>query len=247
MIYKFAALLFIFIFSSNFILAQLYEDLGPCDCKYNVNLKKSISNGLIHKLEYLINNYRVKAWSTSILKPSGKPPAPIENDELNDSSVNYDNWTCMYSAFKAMDGDPNTTWAEGVEGEGIGEILVVKVNLWEPVQIWSGYGISDKLFRANNRPKIIKIYLLQSTGEPERYQSGNTYTNIVLITNINIKLKDINNYQDIKLPEIKYKYYLYEDGDKSYYQTFLAIEILSVYKGNKYNDTCICEVRNNNQ
>ncbi len=76
-----------------------------------------------------------------------------------------------------------------------------------------------------------------------------------------VHLRDMNGYQDLDLPSFlqeKYKdfpsdYYMAEGGtydeqsvEQSFwdYSYFLKIKILEVYKGNKYDDTCISEILN---
>ena len=60
-----------------------------------------------------------------------------------------------------------------------------------------------------------------------------------------ITLKDLNNYQKIELPMYNVeKYFNKLMGKEKEYKYFLGIEILSVYKGTKWDDTCISEIRN---
>ncbi len=220
-------------------LAQSYQNSMPCSFKKNIELKKMIKAGTINGLmEHNVNNSSFEAWSTSILKPEGKPPIieSADKDELGETKIKYDNWSCMYSAYNAMDNNPKTAWSEGVEGDGIGEILIVSVDTSRPVEIWGGLGVSQELFNANNRPKNIRVYVLQANASSGAAQFGSFYSDIKVLGNHTIKLKDINNYQPLALP----RFTLRKDGGR----TFVAIEILSVYRGLKYKDTCISEIRN---
>lgn len=69
----------------------------------------------------------------------------------------------------------------------------------------------------------------------------NTFRSGLIIIN----LKDVNNYQTIKIPDYKVETYVHKAFDsKIEYAYFLGIEILDVYKGTKWDDTCISELRN---
>ncbi|MEI1279739.1 hypothetical protein V6Z05_15520 [Leptospira venezuelensis] len=61
-----------------------------------------------------------------------------------------------------------------------------------------------------------------------------------------VTLLDMNGYQKLNIPTYKIKPIVLGSGaDKQYRQeSILAIEIVSVYKGEKYSDTLITEVSN---
>jgi len=101
-------------------------------------------------------------------------------------------------------------WVEGTEGSGIGETIHIQME--KPI---SGISIlggfvdphRQQLFRANNRPSIIRIY---TTGEI-RFE-------------IEVELPDAVVYTDAFFPNKTSDFY---------------IEIIDVYAGSKWNDTCI--------
>jgi hypothetical protein len=217
---------------------QAYEASKPCLCKGNPKLKKMIYAG---KVKYVVDGFANdwEDWSTSMLKPDGAPPKklPREQDELGASLDKYDQWSCKYSASKIVDNDPATAWAEGVEGDGIGEIVIVKIKSNQPLAIWAGLGASQSLYKANNRPRRVRVYVLQADPVTayDLNQSGMTHRNLQVIGKHDVELKDINGFQPLPLPGHSYK--------KGEGHAFIAIEILSVYRGSKYRDTCISEVR----
>ena len=213
--------------------------------EYNADLRAQIKSGKIPFLsEFSGNNADYAAWSSSILPAIGTAPKILsfEKDELRESQMAYDAWTCMYSAYSAMDGDPATTWSEGVPGDGLGEILVVKLDLEKKIEIWGGYGKNERTYKLNNRPQKIRVYLMKTEALPAFNQWNTEYTNIALLTNVIVTLQDINDFQDLPLPKVKSKVYNAE-WDSEAVTTFIAIEILSIYRGGRYDDTCICEVR----
>lgn len=194
---------------------------ATCDCKtHNAKLKTMIQNGNIDALFLSdVNNGSYQNWSTSMLCP--------EDEAM----------PCKYSAYCASDRDPLTAWSEGVEGDGIGEIVLVQLDITSDIKIWGGYGKSPELFKANNRPKDIRIYYFGSLDYPESTQYGIGFKNISLLDETDYQLQDLNEYQSIPSLDESYQ-------TENFLAGFVAIEILSVYKGDKYSDTCITEIHN---
>ena len=185
---------------------------------------------------------------------------------------------CRYAPINTTDGDPRTAWAEGVKGSGIGaEIIIPKVlDVNKPVEIWAGYGKSEALFYANNRPKKVLVSILKARPWGDWIDAHDMsgcswgYGDFQTVASSTIHLKDINGYQELRLPNFiveRYKdlpesYYSMDGTDRYYYEEsikgggkpmeetfwdhayFLKLEILEVYEGDKYNDTCISEIRN---
>ncbi|GBF37149.1 hypothetical protein LPTSP1_01270 [Leptospira johnsonii] len=155
------------------------------------------------------------------------------------------NLSCLYSPYSLMDKDTSTAWSEGVEGDGLGEVVLAYVDVQKPIKIWTGFGKNQKLFLANNRPKVIRVYVL----EAGYYGVGES--NFVLgkfksLGVHEIALLDVNGYQKLNIPLYKLNPIGIGSGaDKQYMrESILAIEIVSVYKGEKYSDTLITEVSN---
>jgi hypothetical protein len=155
-------------------------------------------------------------------------------------------WDCQYSAYNLRDGNSSTAWVEGVEGDGIGEVVLVRyIDIAKPVKIWAGYGKSAAVFKANNRPAKVKVYLLGSNCSIAS-QSNVHYKPLRVASAREIVLQDVNAFQLLLLPPIqkpiKTEPCEYNEGAEFFY--FLAIEILSVYKGTLFHDTCISEIQN---
>ena len=178
--------------------------------------------------------------------PEGEPPSIIEdpNGGVPDDAA-YVNWTCRYSVGKISDGDPKTAWVEGVKGPGIGEVLVVPcLDLKKPVKIWAGYGKSNAIFKANNRPSVLRLVIVRA----EKYgapQEGYIYENLKVIAEGKVTLEDKNDYQSLQIPDYTPEsYFSQRFNENTEYMYFLGIEILDIYKGSKYDDTCISEITN---
>lgn len=183
--------------------------------------------------------------ASSYLKPTGTPPK-VEGDP-KEGAVDYsvlEAWTCRYAPGLITDGDTKTAWVEGSKDYGVGELVLVScIDLKKPVQIWSGYGKSAAIFTQNSRPKKIKVMVVQSdAGDPTQY--GSWYRNVKVIKESELELKDLNGFQSLVIPAFDVQSYKDKDQNKREYNYFLGIVILDVYKGTKYSDTCISEVRN---
>jgi hypothetical protein len=222
------------------LFAQAYEG-SPCDSYSNPALKKHVKDGSIPELTVDFRSYinTYQSWASSSLAPDTKRPVKEASEEDFDFTEREHRWTCMYTAFSARDGDTKTAWVEGMKDDGIGEVLLVKVDASRPVEIWAGIGASPALFKANNRPKRVRVTVFtarETDRAPGAQYSLMQYDAIKAAAHSEIELADVNGYQPLPLP----KYSMPPIADV----TFVAIEILSVYRGSKYSDTAITEVRN---
>ncbi|HSV96501.1 MAG TPA: hypothetical protein VLM75_06135 [Spirochaetota bacterium] len=251
--------IFSLLVAASFVLATL-DTASPGEKAGNARLPSLLKKGYIGELTWWegknIGEYS-RNWSTSHLKATGTGPAkpvPTADQDPDDVEREYyrdlENWECMYSAWSAMDGNYKTAWCEGKQDEGIGEILIVKADTRKPVQIWNGLGASDSLYKANNRAQKIRVWALQA-GKAQKaigqYDIGIAYEDITVVGSHEITLKDLNGWQPLPLPARRRPAFqsVIENGQpalKYEGSTFLAIEILSVYKGTKYNYTCISEI-----
>ncbi len=119
-----------------------------------------------------------------------------------------------YGPENLADEDPKTAWVEGVEGDGIGETIVVRFNQPEDVKeigFRNGYTKNNDIFAKNNRVSAVVIKTSSGySAVAELVDNGETQT--VDLSQQNIK--DVS---------------------------WIAIEIFSVFQGSKYSDTAISE------
>ena len=123
--------------------------------------------------------------------------------------------SCAYAPSNLVDGDPQTGWAEGGAGTGIGAEVAVPalLDLSRPVRIWAGYGKSPELFAANARPKRARVTVLRLrlTPDTEAHDAtGCSYSNYVepvVVAEHEVALQDLNGYQDLPVPEFTVEYY----------------------------------------
>ena len=167
-----------------------------------------------------------------------------------------------YDIGHIIDKDISTAWVEGVKGDGIGEyILIATPEETRTINIFTGYGKNLSLFTKNNRPKKLKLsyFLGIEAAFPSQYYSY--YKARKFENDITITLKDTFAVQNIDFPFrnkkklIAFKKKCLGDFKPTEYRKdmpappnppgvkwILKIEITDVYKGSKWQDTCISEI-----
>lgn len=125
----------------------------------------------------------------------------------------------LYPPVNILDNDFNTTWCESdPDGAGIGESITVSFKeavSFDELQIVNGFASGSDYYGKNNRVKGIKI--TQTAGNHFQQKE---YT-----------LKDgIPGWQSIRFDLLQTA------------QT-ITLKITDVYRGSKYNDTCLCDIR----
>jgi hypothetical protein len=130
-----------------------------------------------------------------------------------------------YLPLYVADDDPTTAWVEGAKGRGEGEAL----EWWGPaltkaksfrIFVRNGFQKSDKLFRANARPRKVRLEPLVQ-GETGTQVSG---------TALETELKDVQGWQEVRLP-VPAKV----QG--------VRLTLLSTFPGTAYDDTCLSDLR----
>ncbi|WP_408890998.1 NADase-type glycan-binding domain-containing protein [Myxococcus faecalis] len=130
-----------------------------------------------------------------------------------------------YLPLYVADDDPATAWVEGAKGRGEGEAL----EWWGPsltrakvfrVFVRNGYQKSEKLYRANARPRKVKLEPLvqgetgpQTTGAP-----------------VEAELRDVLGWQEVRVPVPE------RVGG-------VRLTLVSTYPGATYDDTCLSDLR----
>ena len=117
-----------------------------------------------------------------------------------------------YSPDKAFDGDPLTSWVEGVEGNGQGQILEIafeKKIMIDAIEVMPGY-FDQKYWQRNNRIRELKVSF-DSQSEPISL----TFTDDMVSQRISIELAVVKSAE---------------------------FEIAGTFKGTSWDDTCIAEI-----
>jgi hypothetical protein len=164
--------------------------------------------------------------------------------------------TYFYNPFSARDGNLSTAWVEGVAGPGEGEWIVLKCMAPEVdgLRIGNGYQSAERDFFRNARVKRARIYFMnESEGQdlfldkeysvdPQEItaaidlienavdqQIQKTSYGRPTVESVEIDLSDNMGIQDI-------------DFGRSVPCDYIAFQILEVYPGTHYEDTCIAEL-----
>ncbi len=138
----------------------------------------------------------------------------VATSELTDSGQSY-------QAFAAVDGNKDTCWAEGVDGNGEGEFIKIKftttINLTE-IYLLNGYMKNEDVYNKNG--KIKKAELSFSDG-----------------TVLDVDLQECSYY---KAEDQTFSDCILLDTPIS--TDYLQITILEAEAGTKYDDICLSEI-----
>ncbi|ABR47928.1 von Willebrand factor, type A [Alkaliphilus metalliredigens QYMF] len=128
-----------------------------------------------------------------------------------------------YLPYHAIDQSSNTAWVEGASGDGIGEWI--RIDFLRPttlsgMYIRNGYWRTAERLRQNNRIKRIRIEF--SNGSSEEFNLSDP-------VNQNFNELLIGNGQRL-------------DFITSHTTSYVKLEILEVYRGDRWRDTCISDI-----
>jgi len=141
---------------------------------------------------------------------------------------------------KRWGGDRSVTWCEGVKGYGIGERINMRIKTlaklknnekslhFKALMIVNGYAKNETAWKNNSRVKILRLYV------------GSSHW-------CDLYLEDINKPQIFSFPKHLHIYPAKSgkstskevESSSTTYQTDLIFEIIEVYPGSRFDDTCI--------
>jgi len=170
-----------------------------------------------------------------------------------------------YNPGNLYDNDPVTAWVEGVEGYGVGEYFTADLGFMLPgkIEVRNGYQKSESVFEKNTRVKKARITLLAGFHLPgDVTEICEIYWARQIGTSSVVTLKDGMELQEISLPvdmktAFKERIVLTHDFKTEfserledlqdfetpmYLHWFLKFEIVEVYPGSGYDDTCISDI-----
>jgi len=140
-----------------------------------------------------------------------------------------------YKSANMLDSDFGTAWVEGESGDGLGEKIEIVLDNYPLAAIVfiNGYTKSVGTYKTNNRVKKIRM-----DREVVDYRDE-TKTSI---KTVEISLEDLP-YQEVSSENLAAMMSVLGDYGDGYQKVRkITLTILEVYKGSKYNDTCISEV-----
>ncbi|MBW1677638.1 MAG: hypothetical protein JRJ79_13815 [Deltaproteobacteria bacterium] len=171
-----------------------------------------------------------------------------------------DNTFGRYGMHQLFDGDLKTCWAEGTASSGIGETLYIAVpESARAISLANGFQKSRALYRANNRIKTIALTMFVGISrEGEATELFTVYHATKFQETKTLALQDTFGFQRIPVPfdwpkvqafkeslpaQFKFRQSLADKSLKLDVRYILQIKILDVFKGTKYDDTCISEIK----
>lgn len=190
-------------------------------------------------------------------------PKYFGSSEIEDLTLEEWGDIGAYSAYRLFDNDLSTAWAEGVKGDGIGEYVLIgqENTLPDKIHINNGYQKTESLYYKNNRPKILKLSLYVAYHLPgDVTELGRIFRCLQYPDSTILHLKDKMGTQVFELPfDIKKVKSIKSTGDANfekefeervdkfvehehYYGYIIKLEIMDVYKGSKWDDTCISDL-----
>jgi len=193
-------------------------------------------------------------WEDISLRPNRYISAA--SSELDDGQDNEEGINYKYGAGNLFDHNKATAWVEGVKGDGIGEsVYVVIPNDCVTLKIFAGYGKSPAVYSSNNRVKRIKLSCYIGIN-PEGGITELDWLSFIsqrFPGEFHIDLKDTADLQTFTFPFsvrdlYEFRQKVTDRFNKDYgltvnqIRTILQIEIEEVYKGSKWDDTCISEL-----
>ncbi len=148
-------------------------------------------------------------------------PAPVQVPAItmpNISSVSATSELAeanvVHSSSRIIDGDKNTAWVEGVNGQGYGQSVHFQFNgtyLVSGIRIRAGYQKNDDIYYKNSRPKEISVEFSDGTSE------------IIWLEDLGQAEQAVSFSRAVETDRVN-------------------LTIQSVYPGNKYEDTCISDI-----
>ncbi|MBN2771321.1 MAG: hypothetical protein JXR90_11555 [Spirochaetes bacterium] len=144
-----------------------------------------------------------------------------------------------YTAKNLTDGLFTTAWVEGVEGPGINEYAEFtfkkKVTLHQ-IGIIAGYNKSKEIYYNNNRVEEIDLYIngefFKTVSLPDGYAAYNDPSD----QNLSYEERSYLLFRDYSC------YHIISLSNDNIAVKNVRMVIKKVYKGEKYDDTCISEV-----
>jgi len=182
--------------------------------------------------------YDEKFTATSTLAPQGK---------TNYSTENFRNTTSWTSTTYEYGGKRGTTWCEGVKGYGIGERVTMSITTQAAYKdvvsfyrllIVNGFAKNAATWKNNARVKTMRLYVggkpwcdlqLADVMKPQIFKFHEELH--ILPAKAGKKIPATGKFTEEFSSSFPNKFPVY--------QTDLSFEIIDVYSGDKYDDTCI--------
>ena len=127
-----------------------------------------------------------------------------------------------YGPEQAFDSDPLSAWSEGAQGSGIKETIEVRMDreiTVDAIEVMGGF-FDTRYFKSNNRVKTLKVTPFYGDEEPPYYERTFVLKDEMTAQRFELGTNSRNNIQI----------------------TMIIFEVTEVYKGEKWDDTCVSEI-----
>lgn len=175
--------------------------------------------------------------------------------EHNDPNQGEEWFNKRYGVLNLVDGNYTTAWVEGELRSGVGQSVYISLpHYCRSINVHAGYGKSPSLYQQNNRVKRFRVTCHVGIN-PVGYASEVTmlFKMMQLPGEHYIDLRDVDMLQTFMFPfahadiakfteKVKELYATHHEEPIFQVSAFLQLEIVSVYKGTKYDDTCVSEL-----
>ncbi|WP_191013759.1 NADase-type glycan-binding domain-containing protein [Treponema zioleckii] len=226
---------------------------------------------LIASLAYSQSDFSVKDFENAIVEVVGFKKTKLNKNFIwkkGRSSALTEKGTPAgkYEINNLHDGESSTAWVEGKTDDGIGEWVIIPVENWEEnlnyvyeysynnikkfnvvLDVWNGYQETLDLYKKNNRVKDaeITIYAVPYCTSMEGESELEGAPEIVLQKDVQFSDEIVENPIYINWSCHEFSFELPEEYKTKYYEYefYVRCKIKSVYKGTKYSDTCISELK----
>jgi len=126
------------------------------------NLEPTLADDLVIDPVPAVDRIWEDSKSVTYVHRGGDWSMEHHNYKATASSVKPPEGDLNYAVANLNDGDPNNAWCAGKPGPGVGEWLELRPEVAKPLRslvLLPGYQKSEELFRANARPKRVKVIL----------------------------------------------------------------------------------------
>ena len=235
---------------ANPVLAQEYESQP---CRAVPELAVQLAAGTVDSITPRGPTSRMAIASGLLAAPASlqldpalvRASAPgLVGDEEEFERVMADARTCVYGAPNLLDGNPATAWCEGASGPGVGEVVMFELPAGN-LEIRNGYAKDPERYTQNARARRVEVVLIGQGFELA--VQGTMHMSMPVLGRHEVDLADLDGWQPLPLPKWSVPPLAEIPGPPGAYKEqrprFVAIRILSTWPGEKWQDTCISEVR----
>ncbi|MFM2393890.1 MAG: hypothetical protein RLZZ546_1872 [Bacteroidota bacterium] len=228
---------------------NITADLSKINCHADsikvMNFKNFKNQNGIYQAKF--SNFKLNKISPFIIEYENKINKLSKDIAENDFTKKYlksiesiSNLKGNYEIKNLIDRDFNTAWAEGKEDSGLGEKIIINLNdcTINAICLINGYAKNEETFYNNNRIKKARIeFEFVKEGDLDDNYADELSKEFEFVEFADLPYKSVNKDNFAHLISI-----VADFGYLSMKMRKITLTILEVYKGKKFNDTCLSEI-----